>query len=310
MRHLALAAALLAGLIVALAGCGDAPPELRLRPTPGRELVYDAHRVDDWADAELGFGGVLASDARLRLTCLEAVKGRGTYEVVVERLVVSSPERFGVHLDTATAEPDPADRHGTGDVARRLVRRRGELVIGANGGASEPEADRELREILREWGQSGAGTSVAGTSGVGRRPAMMLLDEMLDGPRVAARWMQTCGRLLPSEARPELPATWTIDLAPIPSRAGNLAISMEVTAIRAGERLVTISAKCEPTLEAAAPDAVVDYESGTLKMTLQLDIEQGVVRDYTEQARFVFRKRDAEKTVMPVSWERSLTLVD
>ncbi len=297
-RLLAVAAAL-----AVLAACGPAPAPLRLRAEIGRDLVYDAHRIDDWPDETFGYGGVLDTRARFRLSTEDAVEGRGgRYAVVIEAVAVDSPPRFGVAIDTDTPDPEEGDTRGVEDLARRLLRRRGELTIAEHGLSAGVEPDRELRELLKAWGDTQGDPRAA-------RPVMMLLDELLDGPRVVAKWIQAPSLLFPRDTLPDVGSTWKRRAPPAPSPAGRLGCELTVHHENRDDGTVVLIGAGDFVLNEPLDDAPLEFVSGRLEAETVLDPARGVIVRYEERTEFEFRKV-ADGSLTRANWKRVLTLIE
>jgi hypothetical protein len=289
-------------IAVSLAACGPSDPELRLRAEMGRELIYEAHRVDDWPDEEFGYGGVLDTRTRFRMATEDAVSGRGgRYRVVVEGVRVASPERFGVAVDTDTPDPEEGDDRGVEELARGLLRRHGEVTIAEHGLSSGVEPDQEIRDALKDWGKQQDDRQAA-------MPVMMVLDEILDGSRLAATWIQSASLLLPEEKRVADGVTWTRTTPPFGSPAGTLAAHLAVTQSR-DEGRVTLRGVGDYALTEAFDDAPLRFVSGSIEATAVLDTVRGVLVRY-EEATVVTFEKVAGGGSTTATWNRTLTLVE
>ena len=297
MRSSVLAA--LTAVAAALGGCGPAGPALRLSTDPGVVWTYDAHRQDEWAD---GFGGVLETRLRLRLVAEDGVPGRAArYATTIESLAVDSPPRFGVHLDTTTPGPEPRDALDVETLARGLLGRRGEVTISAGGVVSPVEPDRELRERLTAWRQ--------GRDKQATVPVVTLLDELLDGPRVASRWLQAAGLLLPPDAFPAAGEPWTRTVPPATTPAGRLACELTVRHEPAGADRVTLRAEGAFHLAEPQDGAAMRFVSGSLRAEAELDTRRGVFTRYHEVTEFALENTETGEP-STARWTRTLTLVE
>ena len=314
MRRLVLTV-ILAGVSASLAGCGPSQPALRLRAEVGRGLVYEVRRTDDWPDPVFGHGGVLETAVRLRLETTDAVFERGgSYQTVVEAVQVTSAPRFGVLIDTDTPTPareDP-DPLQVEIFARSLLGRPGNLTIHANGSAGAVEPDRELRSELSRWARD-KGQADKDERRRATRVAM-LLDQLVDGPRVAARALQSPGLLLPRDAYPEAGATWTREAPPSPSPAGLLACTIDVAYERRADGVVVLTGKGAFTCPKALPDAKLAFVSGTFSAEAEFDTERGVFIRYEEHSEMVFTHvadvAEIRGEETRAKWHRVLTLVE
>ena len=302
MRHCHLLVAVLV-LGASLAACGPSEAPLRLRAELGRELVYDARRIDDWPDEKFGYGGVLDTRARFRLAAEDAVDGRGgRYRIVIEGIRVASPARFNVAIDTDTPDPEEGDERGIEALARGLLRRHAEITIADHGLSAGVEPDRELREALKAWGDAQSDPRQA-------RPVMMLLDELLDGPRVVAKWTQAAALLLPPDPFPAAGTQWMRKAPPAPSPAGKLGCELTVRLEKAASGNALLTAAGDFTLDEPLADAPLEFISGRLEAETEFDRARGVIVRYEERTTFAFRKLE-DGTETHAKWKRELTLVE
>lgn len=286
-----------------LAACGPSEAPLRLRAELGRELVYDAHRIDDWPDEKYGYGGVLDTRARYRLAAEDAVDGRGgRYRAVIEAIQVKSPERFNVAIDTDTPDPESGDERGVEELARSLLRRHAEITIAEHGLSAGVEPDRELRDALKAWGDKQSDPRQA-------RPVMMLLDELLDAPRVVAKWTQAASLLLPQDPFPAAGSEWTRKAPPAPSPAGKLGCELVVRLEKTPSGNVLLVAAGDFTLDEPMDGAPLEFLSGRLEAETEIDRARGVIVGYEERTTFAFRKVE-DGTETHANWRRVLTLVE
>jgi hypothetical protein len=296
---------LLAAAVVSSCGDDDRRAVL-LDPQVGRELRYEGTRSDRWDDPEFGYGGELVTTTRYRLTCIEAVAGRGgRYEVVVEGVRVASPPRFGVTIDTDTPDPEGEDEHEVEALARSLLNRRGELSLGLHAGVLAADPDPEIREALSAWAEDlprEVGTPVA-----------ILLDQILNGAPMAGSWSQAAGVLFPPEPYPAEGRSWTSTPPPAPSHAGPLEVALVVDFAFESQDVALMNATGEfhvaTSAETKRPPAL-DFESGGIAMTVRVDTRRGVLLSFNEESRYVFRKKDEARTEMEVSQSRELRLLE
>jgi hypothetical protein len=305
MRRLRIIPTICAGLVVTLAAgiaaCGPDQPSVRMRAQLGRELVYEARRVDDFPDPEFGHGGVLETAVRFRLTTTDAVSARGgKYETQVEAVEVRSAPRFGVRIDTDTPEPEGDDPMGVEELARRLIGRHGAVTIHESGEFGEIRPDPDLRSELKAWADAKPGPDALRVAA--------LLDQMVDGPRVALRTLESPALLLPSEPYPLEGTTWT-RATPTPSPAGLLVCAIDVSHERQGDGVLRLLGEGEFTCTQPMPDAKLEFVSGTFTAEAHFDAARGVFVSYDESSEMTFRKV-ADGADVVATWTRELKLVE
>ncbi len=297
----ALAVLLLAAAACAASCSGDSEAEtlVRMRASDGRMLTYVAERTDDWADPEFGYGGTLKTRVRYRTMCVGTSPRQrlGTFDVRILALAVDAPTRFGMVIDTATPEVPLGDLYGAEEIARSLLERDQTLRLDDMGRATpEPVPDATLRDALRKWAAPHSGIAT---------PAMILLDDSLDGPRFVARWNHACGLMLPAMEVARDGAEWKFRSPPFPSPAGQLSVEVNCK--------LTASTTTTYTIEATGTISVLDdkgaqltFESGAMTSELVLDHVAGTVKSYHETMSIEYLRPDGRPA--PTRWERTLTL--
>lgn len=261
---------LLAGLI--LAACGPTETPVRLQVEVGRVLVYDLTQRDEFPGPD---NPAVEVEARIRLTCTEfAPEGGALYDVVVERLKVSSPERVGLSLDTSTPETEPGDKVGAEELVRGLLGIKAQLQLSRTGRPQDIRSRPELIDPIKAWAREDPGKK-AFLGG--------MLAKLVDGSVIAGTSTDMLANLMPEDAGAPGGSTWS---AHVPAAPEALGVSLSALAVKltrpAPNRAVLVGTATLTPSGGAGGKVIGESEgglqSGSLEVSGELDTARGILR--------------------------------
>ena len=303
--------AFLALLSLAATACGRAEPEIRLRFDTARQLTYDTTDVDDAPDVELGIGGTLRAQSRIRLSVLAPAEagdpGKNVdpnIEATVESLSIDAPPQSGIAVDTASKRPVAGDKAGANAVSLSMLSRRSMLAVLPDA-TVRFQPDSELAMHIATW---------AATKPMAAQGPIQRIAERLDPGLAAERLFGPIAVLLPKDPHVAAGATWTVDPPPIGTAAGTLRTTLTVTCRRDGNEAILEAHgvfRADPVgavAGAAAPTSATLVQ-GDVRIDVQIDCATGTLIAFTQKSSIVVADRRTPPTQASWKLDRKVLLV-